>query len=118
MKAEQVTRLVAITGLGAGDSVGHGGFAFDHLIYPLLLGNVYADKNRQEAIIRESSLDWILVCPSVLNNKAGRGSPRALENLSAFYGEASRARMSPALSSISSRPTLGCTVHHWSLGER
>jgi hypothetical protein len=86
MKAEQVTRLVAITGLGAGDSVGHGGFAFDHLIYPLLLRNVYADKNRQEAIIRASGLDWVLVRPSVLNDKPGRGSPRALENLSAFHG--------------------------------
>ena len=29
MKAEQVSRLVAITGIGAGDSAGHGGFLFD-----------------------------------------------------------------------------------------
>jgi len=29
MKAEGVPRLAAITGIGAGDSVGHGGFAFD-----------------------------------------------------------------------------------------
>lgn len=86
MKAEQVSRLVAITGIGAGDSVGHGGFVFDRLIYPLLLRNVYADKNRQEAIIRESGLDWVLVRPSVLNDKPGRGSPRALENLSDFHG--------------------------------
>jgi hypothetical protein len=86
MKAEHVSRLVAITGIGAGDSVGHGGFVFDRLIYPLLLRNVYADKNRQEAIIRESGLDWILVRPSVLNDKPGRGSPRVLENLSGFHG--------------------------------
>ncbi|MER8372309.1 SDR family oxidoreductase [Mesorhizobium sp. M1406] len=86
MQAEQVSRLVAITGIGAGDSVGHGGFVFDRLIYPLLLRNVYADKNRQEDIIRESGLDWVLVRPSVLNNKLGRGSPRALESLSGFHG--------------------------------
>jgi uncharacterized protein YbjT (DUF2867 family) len=86
MKAEHVSRLVAITGIGAGDNVGHGGFVFDRLIYPLLLRNVYADKNRQEAIIRESGLDWILVRPSVLNDKPGRGSPRVLENLSGFHG--------------------------------
>ena len=86
MKAEGVSRLVAITGIGAGDSVGHGGIMFDHLIYPLLLRNVYADKNRQEAIIRESGLNWVLVRPSVLNDKPGRGSPRALEDLSAFHG--------------------------------
>lgn len=65
MKAEHVSRLVSITGIGAGDSVGHGGFVFDNLIFPLLLRKVYADKNRQEAIVRDSGLDWVLVRPSV-----------------------------------------------------
>ncbi|MGP8847099.1 NAD(P)-dependent oxidoreductase, partial [Enterobacter hormaechei] len=37
MKAERVSRLVCITGMGAGDSRGHGGFVFDNVIYPLLL---------------------------------------------------------------------------------
>jgi putative NADH-flavin reductase len=76
MKSEQVSRLVAVTGIGAGDSAGHGGFVFDRLIFPLLLRKVYADKNRQEAIIRDSGLDWVLVRPSVLNDKA-RHDPRA-----------------------------------------
>lgn len=69
MKAEQVSRLIAVTGLGAGDSKGHGGFLFDNLIYPLLLRKVYADKNRQEAIIHGSDVDWTIVRPSILNNK-------------------------------------------------
>jgi putative NADH-flavin reductase len=72
MKAEQVSRLICITGIGAGDSAGHGGFLFDRVIFPLLLRNVYADKNRQEAIVRASGLDWVLVRPSVLNDKPGR----------------------------------------------
>src|SRR3954464_12523989 len=71
MKAEHVARLVCITGMGAGDSAGHGGFLFDNVIFPLLLKKVYADKNRQEAIVRDSGLDWILVRPSVLNDKPG-----------------------------------------------
>lgn len=86
MKAEHVSRLVSITGIGAGDSAGHGGFLFDKLIFPLLLKKVYADKNRQEAIIRNSGLDWILVRPSVLNDKPGRGPVRALTDLSRFHG--------------------------------
>ena len=86
MQAEGVSRLVAITGIGAGDSAGHGGFAFDHLILPLLLRHVYADKNRQEANIRQSGLDWTLVRPAVLNDKPGKGAPRALEDLSQFHG--------------------------------
>ncbi len=83
MKAEHVSRLVCITGIGAGDSAGHGGFLFDNVIFPLLLQKVYADKNRQEAIVRDSGLDWVLVRPSVLNDKPGRGTIR-------------RSRISPA----------------------
>lgn len=86
MKAEHVSRLVCITGMGAGDSAGHGGFVFDKVIFPLLLRKVYADKDRQEAIVRESGLDWVLVRPSVLNDKPGRGTVRALTDLSSFHG--------------------------------
>lgn len=86
MKAEQVSRLVCITGIGAGDSRGHGGFLFDNLIFPLLLRNVYADKDRQEAVVRDSGLDWVLVRPSILNDKSGRGTVRKLTDLSSFHG--------------------------------
>jgi putative NADH-flavin reductase len=86
MKAEQVARLIAITGIGAGDSLGHGGFLFDRLIFPLLLRKVYADKDRQEAIIRDSGLDWVIVRPAVLNDKAGGKTVRALTDLTDFHG--------------------------------
>ncbi|MBB4128211.1 uncharacterized protein YbjT (DUF2867 family) [Xanthomonas translucens] len=86
MKAERVGRLIAITGLGAGDSAGHGGFLFDKLIFPLLLRKVYADKNRQEALIRDSGLDWVLVRPTVLNDKPARGAVRAITELAGFHG--------------------------------
>jgi putative NADH-flavin reductase len=86
MKGEGISRLVAITGIGAGDSAGHGGFLFDKVIFPLLLRHVYADKDRQERIIRDSGLDWVLVRPAILNNKAGRGAVRTLEDLSGFNG--------------------------------
>jgi len=86
MQAEHVARLVCITGIGAGDTVGHGGFAFDKLIFPLLLRKVYADKNRQEAIVRESGLDWVLVRPTVLNDKPAHGNIRALTDLAGVHG--------------------------------
>ncbi len=44
----RVRRLVCITGIGAGDSGGHGGFLHDHLVMPLLLRRVYEDKDCQE----------------------------------------------------------------------
>lgn len=86
MKAESVFRLVTITGIGAGDSQGHGGFLFNKLIFPLLLRKVYADKNRQEAIIRASELDWTIVRPSILNNKPGGNTIRTLTDLDTFHG--------------------------------
>jgi uncharacterized protein YbjT (DUF2867 family) len=86
MKAAGVQRLVCITGMGAGDSAGHGGFVFDRLIQPALLRKVYADKDRQEAIVRKSGLDWVLVRPSVLNDKARTHEIRALTDLSGFNG--------------------------------
>jgi putative NADH-flavin reductase len=86
MKAAGVWRLVCITGMGAGDSAGHGGFVFDRLLLPALLRKVYADKNRQEAIIRNSGLDWVLVRPSVLNDKAAKRELRALTDLTGFHG--------------------------------
>ncbi|HEY8334183.1 MAG TPA: SDR family oxidoreductase [Tardiphaga sp.] len=86
MKAEHVSRLVCITGMGAGDSARHGGFVFDRLIFPLLLRRVYADKDRQETIVRGSGLDWTLVRPSVLNDKPGRNTLQAITDLSGFHG--------------------------------
>ncbi|MBD8556168.1 SDR family oxidoreductase [Rhizobium sp. CFBP 8762] len=86
MKAERVSRLIAITGIGAGDSAGHGGFLFDKLIFPLILRNVYADKNRQEAIIKDSKLNWTIVRPSILVNKPEVNTVRALTDLSNVHG--------------------------------
>ena len=86
MKTESVRRLVCITGLGAGDSRGHGGFVFDRLILPLLLRNVYADKDRQEAIVRRSGLDWTLIRPMVLTDKPATNRVEAIVDLARVHG--------------------------------
>jgi uncharacterized protein YbjT (DUF2867 family) len=86
MARQDVRRLVCITGMGAGDSRGHGGFVFDRLIFPLLLRNVYADKDRQEDVVRSSGLDWVLVRPTVLNDRPAQGGVRALTDLAGVRG--------------------------------
>lgn len=86
MAQENVQRLVCITGLGAGDSRGHGGFFFDRLFLPLMLRKVYEDKDRQEDAIRASTLDWTIVRPTVLNDKPARGRAQALTDLSGIHG--------------------------------
>jgi uncharacterized protein YbjT (DUF2867 family) len=86
MKEQDIRRLVCITGLGAGDSRGHGGFFFDRLFLPLMLRKVYEDKDRQEDVIRASALDWTIVRPTVLNDKPARGDVRALTDLTEVHG--------------------------------
>lgn len=86
MEQQNIRRLVCITGLGAGDSRGHGGFFFDRLLLPLMLRKVYEDKNRQEDAIRASTLDWTIVRPMVLNDRPARGGIKALTDLSGVHG--------------------------------
>jgi hypothetical protein len=86
MRARDVRRPVCITGMGAGDSRAHGCFRYDYLLQPLLLRKVYEDKDRQEALVRASGLDWVLVRPTVLNDKPGVGQIRVFRDLSGFHG--------------------------------
>jgi putative NADH-flavin reductase len=78
MKAAGVKRLIAVTGLGAGDSRGHGGLLYDAIAFPLILKRVYDDKDVQERIIRSSGLDWTIVRPGLLTNRAATGQYRVL----------------------------------------
>jgi|SRR5579863_1473450 len=64
MQNSGVKRLVCVTGIGAGETKGHGGFFYDHIIYPLFAKNRYQDKDRQEKMIRNSGLDWVIVRPA------------------------------------------------------
>ena len=73
MQAQHVNRLVCITGIGAGESKGHGPWWYNWLVQPLILRGVYEDKTRQEAIVRGSGLDWTLVRPGALTNGPAKG---------------------------------------------
>jgi uncharacterized protein YbjT (DUF2867 family) len=86
MMRQKINRLVCITGMGAGNSRGHGGLLYDWLFLPLLLRKVYADKDRQEDAIRASTLDWLIVRPTVLNDEPARGHIKALTDLSGVHG--------------------------------
>lgn len=86
MRGNGVRRLIVITGMGAGDSKGHGGFLYDRLFNPVMLRKVYEDKDRQEGIVRASDRDWTLVRPSVLNDKPPHGNIQVLTDLSNFHG--------------------------------
>lgn len=81
MRNAGVHRLVCVTGIGAGDSRGHGGKLYDRVILPLLLNSIYADKDRQEALVRASNVRWTLVRPGFLTNRPGTGRYRVSADL-------------------------------------
>jgi putative NADH-flavin reductase len=73
----QVKRLICVTGFGAGDSRGRGGFLYNAAFH-LLLGRVYDDKDVQERIVRNSKLDWVIVRPVILTDGPKTNAYRAL----------------------------------------
>ena len=68
MEAAGVRRFVCESSLGVGDSRGQMGPLYTYLVIPLFLRNIYADKEVQERLTRESALDWVIVRPAVLTN--------------------------------------------------
>jgi len=83
---------MAITGVGAGDSRGHGGFFYDRLVLPLLLRKLYEDKDRLERMLVASEANWTIVRPGFLTNGSGTGEYRVLTELEGVrLGRISRA---------------------------
>jgi len=68
MKAAHVARLIWISSHGVGDSRGRSGFLFERIFAPLRLRAELADKERQEALVTASDLDWTIVRPARLTN--------------------------------------------------
>jgi putative NADH-flavin reductase len=73
MRASSARRLIVVTGFGAGDSRGHGGFLYASVVFPLLLKRVYDDKDVSEQIVRASGLDWTIVRPGGLTSGPATG---------------------------------------------
>ena len=79
MEEAQIKRLICVTGFGAGDSRGYGGFLYN-VAFHLLVGRIYDDKDVQERIVRRSKLDWMIVRPVILTNGPKTNAYRALVN--------------------------------------
>jgi putative NADH-flavin reductase len=82
MQKQNVTRLVLVSVQGIGDSANA---AMKMLIAPVFkrvasaaYDNIFADKERAEAIVRASSLEWTLVRGPRLTDDAPKGRARAV----------------------------------------
>ena len=111
MKAAGVKRLITVTGLGAGDSRGHGGLLYDAVVFPLLLKRVYDDKDVQEWIVRSSGLDWTIVRPGLLKDRPATGRYRVLTTPRDWrFGAISRADVADFLVlQVDDRTQIGTT---------
>lgn len=72
METARVSRLLAVTGFGAGRSKAAMSRP-ERMGHRALLGRPYADKDVQEAIVAASSLDWTIVRPVILTHGARSG---------------------------------------------
>jgi len=80
MEEYGVKRLVFESAISIGDSKPQQrqfGLLFKIFIFPLLLRNMFQDKEIQERYIMQSTLDWVIVRPSVLTNGSLTGVYRS-----------------------------------------
>ena len=70
MEKQQINRLIAMSNVGAGNSISFQPWFFTHFILPYFmkwLKVLIDDKNRMEPIIMNSILDWTIVrCPNIV----------------------------------------------------
>jgi putative NADH-flavin reductase len=85
METHGVTRLVCETSLGIGDSAGRMGLYYTLFTIPVILPFYFWDKTRQERIIAESNVEWVIVRPGVLTNADKRGRFRHGRHVGGFF---------------------------------
>lgn len=79
MEDAGVARLIAVTGFGAGDSA-NAMSRIERMGHRAILGKPYADKDRQEELIRASNLDWTIARPVILTNSSSPRGYKVLED--------------------------------------
>lgn len=77
MEAEKVKRLLMVSSLGVGETKGQLGPLYNVVLLPLLLKEIFADKETAETVVRESPLDWTIARPGRLTNARLTGRYRS-----------------------------------------
>ncbi|MCA9989411.1 MAG: SDR family oxidoreductase [Ardenticatenaceae bacterium] len=90
MEAQKVRRLIVITSIGVGESKDQVPLAFKMLMKSVLRKPM-EDKERQEALVKASGLDWIIVRPGGLTDGPATGSYQSGLDPKLKAGQVSRA---------------------------
>ena len=84
MEAGGVRRFVCETSLGIGESAGRMGLSYTFFVIPIILPFYFWDKARQEQVIAQSDVSWVIVRPGVLTNGARRARSRHGRRVGSF----------------------------------
>lgn len=76
MEKVGVRRLICQSTLGTGDSWSNLDFYWKYIMFGFILRQVFADHERQEALVKGSNLDWTIVRPSAFINGPRTGRYR------------------------------------------
>lgn len=76
MELAGVQRLICQSSLGVGDSRSNLPFLTKHIMVSIFLRHAFADHERQEAVVKQSTLDWTIVRPPYLTDGPRTGSYR------------------------------------------
>jgi putative NADH-flavin reductase len=76
MRKTGVQRLICQSSLGVGDSRANLPFFTKYIIVSLFLRHAFADHEHQEAIVKQSPLDWTIVRPPYLTDGPRTGAYR------------------------------------------
>jgi putative NADH-flavin reductase len=74
MNNSGVKRLLCQSSLGVGNSCSNLSFFTRYIIVALFLRHAFADHERQEAVVKQSSLDWTIVRPPHLTDGPQTGA--------------------------------------------
>ncbi len=106
MKASGVRRLVVLSAFGVGETRRLVGFLTDKLVISGILRVPFQDHERQEQLVRESGLDWVIARPTRLTNGPARGRTVKAAAVERVPGSVSRADVAAFL-------VEACQVEAW-----
>jgi putative NADH-flavin reductase len=80
MEETRARRLIFLSAYGVGGTAPGAPWPF-RLMFRFMLADIYADKAKGEAAVRQSSLAWTILAPVILSNAPATGRYRTGENL-------------------------------------
>jgi putative NADH-flavin reductase len=109
MQAQNVARLIVISSLGVGDSKDQVPFFFKALM-KTVLKKAMADKEAQEALVKASQLEWVIIRPGGLTDEPASGEYQVSTGSNITAGRIARADVAAfALQQLTNNTSLGQT---------